>query len=232
MNIAWNGSRHCKQFLKEMVPERSTQHLPVSKLLLALTGGLIWTDLTTSHCGKRSQNCPHSAAYKPWAAKVQIAVIFLAKFYFMQIASLLIQFCLIWVHCWDLVYCNDWRVQSSGIQRSPLPSQPTFHTNIPLPSSGSKNKPSKKPGWKQVASTARCFHAGFLLGLFFHPEDGGNMFFQNVSWLPTDYTACIAEDRTFLNHRCENLKSYSTEPSVNSWLADKLLALVINIFLV
>jgi hypothetical protein len=29
----------------------------------------------------------------------------------------------------------------------------------------------------------------FLLGLFVDPEDGGNMFLRNVSWLPADYTA-------------------------------------------
>jgi hypothetical protein len=31
--------------------------------------------------------------------------------------------------------------------------------------------------------------ACFLLGLFFDPEDSGNMFLQNISWLSIDYTA-------------------------------------------
>jgi hypothetical protein len=31
------------------------------------------------------------------------------------------------------------------------------------------------------ALLATCFHAGFLLGLFFNPEDGGDMFLQNMS---------------------------------------------------
>jgi hypothetical protein len=34
-----------------------------------------------------------------------------------------------------------------------------------------------------------CFYAGFLLGLFFDPEDGGDMFLRNVGWLSADYTA-------------------------------------------
>jgi hypothetical protein len=36
---------------------------------------------------------------------------------------------------------------------------------------------------------ATHFHTGFLLGLFFDPEDGGDMFLQNVSRLSTDYAA-------------------------------------------
>jgi hypothetical protein len=27
---------------------------------------------------------------------------------------------------------------------------------------------------------ATCYHAGFLLGLFFNPEDGGDMVLRNV----------------------------------------------------
>jgi hypothetical protein len=30
------------------------------------------------------------------------------------------------------------------------------------------------------ALLATCFYAGFLLGLFFDPEDGGDMFLRNV----------------------------------------------------
>jgi hypothetical protein len=35
---------------------------------------------------------------------------------------------------------------------------------------------------KQVAKRAPCYllHAGFLLGLFFDPEDEGNKFLRNV----------------------------------------------------
>jgi hypothetical protein len=36
---------------------------------------------------------------------------------------------------------------------------------------------------------ATCFHADLLLCLFFDPEDGGDMFLRNNSWLSTDYRA-------------------------------------------
>jgi hypothetical protein len=35
----------------------------------------------------------------------------------------------------------------------------------------------------------QSFHTGFLLGLFFDPEDEGGMFLQSVSWLSTNYPA-------------------------------------------
>jgi hypothetical protein len=42
------------------------------------------------------------------------------------------------------------------------------------PSSGLKNKPSKK------ISAFYLLRVGFLLGLFFDREDGGDMFLQNI----------------------------------------------------
>jgi hypothetical protein len=42
------------------------------------------------------------------------------------------------------------------------------------PSLGLKNKPSK-------SSACYLLHTGFLHGMFFNPEDGDNMFLENVS---------------------------------------------------
>jgi hypothetical protein len=50
---------------------------------------------------------------------------------------------------------------------------------------------------------ATCFHVGFLLGLFFDHEDGGDMFRTTRRYIP--------EDGTLHNHRFENLKSYITD---------------------
>jgi hypothetical protein len=74
-------------------------------------------------------------------------------------------------------------------QKAVYKSQPTFRRKIWHPYSGLNNKPSKKPVWKHVVSTAICFHAGFSLGFFVYPGDGGDIFSQNVCWLSTGYTA-------------------------------------------
>jgi hypothetical protein len=54
-----------------------------------------------------------------------------------------------------------------------------------------------------------CFHAGFLLGLFFDPDNGGDIFLRNVGLLSTDLCS------TLHNHRCEKLKSCVEKSFVN-----------------
>jgi hypothetical protein len=44
------------------------------------------------------------------------------------------------------------------------------------------------------------FHAGFLFGSFFNPEDDGDMFLWNAGWLSTNYTD-VSEDRILHNHK-------------------------------
>jgi hypothetical protein len=51
----------------------------------------------------------------------------------------------------------------------------------------------------QGALLATCFHAGFLLSLFFDPEYGGDMFLRNVGLLSTHYTALYARRRNSSN---------------------------------
>jgi hypothetical protein len=52
------------------------------------------------------------------------------------------------------------------------------------------------------------FHSGLLLGLFFNPEDGGDMFLRNVVLTLNGLHGVISR-----NHRCENLKSYERRNS-------------------
>jgi hypothetical protein len=73
---------------------------------------------------------------------------------------------------WDITPCSN-------------SSHPKFRKNLLPPSSGSKNKMSKKQVWKP----ATWFYAGFLSGLIFDRKDEGDMFLRNVGWLPTVYAA-------------------------------------------
>jgi hypothetical protein len=62
---------------------------------------------------------------------------------------------------------------------------PAFWRNISPLSSGSKSKKRKKPA--EVELSLLPTSASFLLGLFFDPEYGGDMFLQNTGLSP-NYT--------------------------------------------
>jgi hypothetical protein len=57
-----------------------------------------------------------------------------------------------------------------------------------------------------VALLATFFHAGFLLGSLFDPEDGDDMFLRNVGDFQRAAQRYIPGDRTFHNPGCEDLK--------------------------
>jgi hypothetical protein len=54
-----------------------------------------------------------------------------------------------------------------------------------------------------------CFHAGFLLDLFFDLEDGGDMLLRNVCRLSTDYMV--------LYPRRQNTTGYIVSTAKNIW---------------
>jgi hypothetical protein len=71
-----------------------------------------------------------------------------------------------------------------------------------------KQETSLKVGGK-VALFETSFHAGFLFGLFFDPEDGGNMILETSVDFQRSTRFHILVDSSLHNHRCEDLKSYS-----------------------
>jgi hypothetical protein len=67
------------------------------------------------------------------------------------------------------------------------------------------------------AVLATCFHASFLVGLFFDPEDGGDMFLRNVCYFQRITRRYIPEGIILHNHLCENLKSYIGPGLLLNW---------------
>jgi hypothetical protein len=64
-------------------------------------------------------------------------------------------------------------------------------------------------------------NAGFVLGLLFSPEDGGDIFLWNISWLSPGYTAVYTRRQTSCSHCCENFKSSSVLLQI-LWMAKEL----------
>jgi hypothetical protein len=112
---------------------------------------------------------------------------------------------------WDITPCSP--LKSTDVSRNMLP-----------PSSGSKNKLSKKPVWKQVASLLSClahsltlkmeatcssesrWKATFMLvscsTYFFNSEDECDMFLWNIRLLSMDYTALHPRTQNSWNELC------------------------------
>lgn len=82
-------------------------------------------------------------------------------------------------------------------------SQPVFWSDISLPFSASKSKPCKK----HTTQYNSVHHAGVLIGLFFDPEVGNDMFLRNADVHQTTLRY-IMEDKTLHNNLLENLKSF------------------------
>jgi hypothetical protein len=55
-------------------------------------------------------------------------------------------------------------------------------------------------------------HAGFVLGLFFDPEDEGDMFLRNVGWLLTAYMALYPRRQN--SSKTETLGEGETRPLI------------------
>jgi hypothetical protein len=70
-----------------------------------------------------------------------------------------------------------------------------------------RNQPEIR--WQAEVLLTTYFHAGFLFGLLFSPENGADVFLRNVDWLSTDCTALYPRKSTLHNYHCENLKSYN-----------------------
>jgi hypothetical protein len=65
-------------------------------------------------------------------------------------------------------------------------------------------------------SACYLLHVCFVLGLFYDPEDGGDMFLRNVIWLPTNYTALYPRRQKSVTVRGVQVMDFSFPPSLVS----------------
>jgi hypothetical protein len=108
---------------------------------------------------------------------------------------------------------TGFEVLSSVVMNSTVRWKSTLRRNTSLPSSRSKNKPSKKPTWKLCLQNS--FHAAFIFDFLFDSDDGSPTFLRNVDWLSTDYTALYPKTenspRLCVNWSSSYMKNYSAE---------------------
>jgi hypothetical protein len=83
-----------------------------------------------------------------------------------------------------------------GFASSLLKVNRSFRGTLPPPPSGSKNKLNMKTAW---GSACYILNTSFLLGLFFNPKDGGDMFLWNIS--------CFNELHGIISQKTELFKS-------------------------
>jgi hypothetical protein len=78
---------------------------------------------------------------------------------------------------WDITPCSPRRVNRrfGG----------TCHLNL----HGRRISKSIKPARSRCCSVCHLLHSGFLLGLFFDPENGSDMLLRNIDCLSTNYLA-------------------------------------------
>jgi hypothetical protein len=71
-------------------------------------------------------------------------------------------------------------VFSSGVRCCVFRYKFTNVSEEMLTSSGSRSELREQQASRVQSSGVTCFHAGFLPGLFFNPEDGGDTFLRNA----------------------------------------------------
>jgi hypothetical protein len=78
-----------------------------------------------------------------------------------------------------------------------------FRKNVMNPSSGSKNKPSKETVVKTCSKLGLAYSSALKMEAIFSSETSV-FYFQRTAW------SYIPENRTFHNHRCQNIILYKT----------------------